>query len=51
MSEITSAAIHAAQNHRIWGRWAAVRYCEKRGVPRHLLTLAMQLEACQNFKE
>lgn len=38
-------AIRAAQNFRAWGRQAAVRYCETRGVPLGLLRLARQLEA------
>jgi hypothetical protein len=36
-------AIYAARHRNQWGRWATVRYCEKRGVPRRLLTLAIQL--------
>lgn len=38
-------AINAANHYRQWGRWATVRYCQSRGVPRGLLTLALQLKA------
>ena len=31
---------YAAKNYHIWGRWATVRYCAKRGISRGLLTLA-----------
>jgi hypothetical protein len=37
-------ALHAARNFRRWGRYAAVRYCLKRGVPLQLLCLALLLE-------
>lgn len=50
MTEITSAAITAAQNIKRWGRPNTVRFCEKRGVPRHLLTLACQLEAVKHLE-
>ena len=43
MTEPARIAIPAANNRRTWGRYATVRYCEKRGVPRRLLTLAIQL--------
>lgn len=36
-------AIRAAANWRIWGRFAAVRYCQRHGVPIALLRLARQL--------
>lgn len=40
-------AIRAARNIRSWGTWAAYRYCQKRGVPIRLLTLARLLENAQ----
>ena len=43
MTEQARLAIYAATNRHTWGRYATVRYCEKRGVPRRLLTLAIQL--------
>lgn len=43
-------AIHAAQNVRSWGRFAAVMYCQKRGCPVKLLTIALQMKAVQFFK-
>lgn len=36
-------AIRAAANWRIWGRFAAVRYCRNHGVPIALLRIARQL--------
>jgi len=36
-------AIRAAANWRIWGRFAAVRYCQRHGVPIALLRIARQL--------
>lgn len=48
MTNQTRIAIHTANNRRAWGRYATVRYCEKRGVPRRLLTLALQLSAVQS---
>lgn len=51
MSNQAAVAITAAQNYKSWGRYAAVRFCEKRGVPRRLLTLALQLNAaCEVVK-
>mgnify|MGYP000284630526 FL=1 len=47
MTDQARIAIHAANNRRTWGRYATVRYCAKRGVPRRLLTLALQLSAVQ----
>jgi len=49
MTDQARIAIHAANNRRTWGRYATVRYCEKRGVPRRLLTLALQLSAVQSI--
>lgn len=40
-------AIRAAKNYRSWGRYAAVTYCRKRGVPIALLTLARVLETAR----
>ena len=37
-------AIRAAANWRIWGRFAAVRYCQRHGVPIALLRIARQLQ-------
>lgn len=48
MSEQTATLMHAARNYRRWGRWATVRFCEKRGLPRRLLTLAVQLARIAN---
>ena len=45
MSELTQQVITAAKNYRRWGRLNALRYCEKRGIPRRLLTITLQLEA------
>lgn len=38
-------ALRAAKYWRQWGRFAAIQYCRKRGVPLSLLTLARVLEA------
>ena len=38
---------YAAKNYHVWGRWAAVRYCARRGISRRLLTLARQLHVMQ----
>lgn len=38
-------AVRAAQNVNRWGRYAARRYAQKRGVPASLYRLARQLEA------
>ena len=38
-------AIRAAQNWNSWGRYAATRYAQNRGVPLALVRLARQLEA------
>lgn len=37
-------AIRAAHHYKSWGRDAAIRYCQKRGVHIHLLELALQLK-------
>ncbi len=36
-------AAYAARHWHIWGRFAARRYCERRGVPSGLITLARVL--------
>lgn len=41
------AAVNAAKNFKNWGRYAALRYCEKRGVPLRLLTLARVLQTAK----
>lgn len=38
-------AVHAASNADSWGRFAVMRYLEKRGVPFALYRLARQLRA------
>lgn len=38
------AAVRAAQNWHTWGRVAALRYAQRRGVPVALLGLARLLE-------
>ena len=43
--EELKAAFEAAKHYKSWGRLNAVAYLNKRGVPRHLLTVALQLEA------
>ncbi len=43
MNEAARIAIHAAKHRHQWGRYATVAYCANRGVPRRLLTLAVQL--------
>lgn len=45
------AALTAAKNFKNWGRIAALRYCEKRGVPMSLLTLARVLEAAKEVEK
>jgi hypothetical protein len=45
MSELTKQVITAARNYNRWGRLNTIRYCEKRGIPRRLLTITLQLEA------
>lgn len=43
MNEAARIAIYAAKHRHQWGRYATVAYCANRGVPRRLLTLAVQL--------
>ena len=45
MNEQAYHAVRASKNVRNWGRYAAKRYAEKRGVPPSLYRLARQLEA------
>lgn len=45
MSELTKQVIAAAKNFRRWGRLNTLSYCAKRGIPRRLLTITLQLEA------
>lgn len=45
MLSLAAHAIHAAHHRRSWGRFAARRYCERRGVPLRLYFLACRLEA------
>jgi hypothetical protein len=40
-------AVRAAQERKVWGDYAAKRYCALRGVPPSLYRLARQLEAAQ----
>ena len=47
MSTIASLAIRAAIGRRSWGRFAARRFCERRGVPLRLYHLACRLEAAK----
>lgn len=41
----TFHALRACLYYREWGRFATIRYLQKRGVPLRLLYLARQLEA------
>ena len=45
MNEHAQHAIRAARNVHSWGRFAARRYCENRGVHPSLYRLARQLQA------
>lgn len=47
MTDQAQHAIHAAKHVKAWGRRAAMTYCERRGIPLRLFTLARQLEAMQ----
>jgi hypothetical protein len=44
-------AVRAAKNVKSWGRFAARRYCERRGVPLGLYRLARQLEALRYLRQ
>lgn len=41
-------ALRAAKYWRQWGRYAAVQYCRRRGVPLSLVTLARVLEGADH---
>lgn len=45
MTSQAQVALNAAAHYKQWGRVASVRYCQKRGVPRRLLTICLQLAA------
>ena len=45
----TEHVIRAAKNYNAWGRPMSARYVEKRGIPRHLLTLAVQLDRSKEW--
>ena len=47
MTAQAQAAIHAAKNLSFWGRWAARRYAQKRGVSPRLYRIARQCQAIQ----
>lgn len=49
MTPIAAIAIRAAENFHRWGKWATVRFCEKRGVPLRLLGMAVAFERIKNF--
>lgn len=49
MSNEAIHAIRAAQLFPRIGRYAAMRYCQKRGVPLRLYYLARTLEAAKNI--
>lgn len=51
ISQKTTDAIRAAQHVNQWGRYAARRYAEKRGVPASLYRLARQLEAMKYLNQ
>ena len=50
MTENAKNAIKAAKNRNSWGRFAARRFCEKRGVSARLYRIACQCEVMQNTK-
>jgi hypothetical protein len=47
MTITTQHAIRAARSWRSWGRYATIRYLQRRGVPLRLYYLARQLEALE----
>lgn len=51
MQPTAQHAIRAAQNIHRWGRYAARRYTERRGVPASLYRLARQLQALDKLKQ
>lgn len=42
-----SAAIRAAKNRNIWGRYMTFKFLARRGVPTYLYSLALSLEGVQ----
>ena len=48
ISMIALAAIRAAKNRGVWGRWATMRYLARRGVPVRLYQIAVACEAAEN---
>lgn len=44
------AAIRAAQNLHIWGRYATLQYLRKRSVPMYLFSTARVLEAAHHME-
>lgn len=40
---IAQAAVRAARNRHIWGRYATLRFAQRHGVPHSLLTTAIVL--------
>ena len=51
MNEQAHHAVRAARNVKNWGRFAARRYCEKRGVHPTLYRLARQLEVSRYLNQ
>lgn len=49
-SQTAIDALRAAQHVNRWGRYAARRFIEKRGVPASLYRLARQLEALDRLE-
>jgi hypothetical protein len=49
ISPMAFHAIKAAKMKGICGRWAMMRYCQKRGIPLGLYRLACQLEAASKI--
>ena len=45
----TEHVIRAAQNYDRWGRIMSGKYLAKRDIPRHLLTIAVQLERSKSW--
>ena len=50
MTNQAKHAIRAARNKHKWGRHAAQRYSQRRGVPAGLYRLACQLEASKEVQ-
>ena len=49
MTDTAYHAIRAARNYHIWGRQAALRYCQAHNVQSGLYVLARQLEAVKGL--